>query len=718
MANGGGGGFHNVGMLTVTNSTVSGNSAGTDGGGILNDGNLVLTSVSIAGNRASGVGGGLTNVGTTTLTDSTISGNEAGADAGGLNNRGNLVVTNSTITGNVAETGSGGGIRNISGTTDLENSMVAGNTALTGPDCSGSPTSLGYNLIGNDSGCGFTADTGDLVNVDPKLGPLQDNGGPTLTHALLPGSPAIDAGDNESCPETDQRGFHRPVDGDRDGTARCDIGAYEFGASIPGDANGDGAVDVADLRVVADAMGTANGADLNGDGLVDVKDLVVPARNLGKLVSPGTGPAPVADGQIFDVSLAPVPPDDPPHFPPSCSDDRPFAFISKGDIEAMTFQYRFARVDGQPAISLAVSNLDRPLEITSGTAPLGGEGNVFVFENLTTGVRTGFGGSTFRFKRGHIDLVDSNNDGLVDTLLLSDVEGEVTTIAGDVIDQCGFSATGQGGLDTTPPSVFFTGGTLLADSSFSVWFSELIELEGVDGLIGVVDSSGAEVGTLPEFADAESGFTVPVRGFWPLGQSITVTVNPGIEDRAGNRTSDSFTQAYMVIDDPGILDNFGFESGDFSGYTVIGTPIEVTNSFLGIVPTEGARMAAIGSLSPCVSGGVSLTSRTVVPDGASHLILDYNLVITPMWASLIGPSARASSPLISGTLRGDDSFREFRQDHPKVEDTSELPDGLRETRFQQLVVPVEGLAGQEVCWQPAKVGHIGTREIRCVESLG
>ena len=281
-------------------------------------------------------------------------------------------------------------------------------------------------------------------------------------------------------------------------------------------------------------------------------------------------------------------------------------------------------------------------------------------------------------------------------MVLSGVEAEVTTIAGDVVDQCGFSATGQGSLDNTPPSVFFRGGLLLADSSFSVWFSELVELQGVDELIDVIDSNGADIRTLPEAVEAEPGFTLSVQGFWPLGENITVNVSPGLEDRAGNRSSKSSAHDYRVVDDPGNLEDFGFEQGDLSGFTLIGTPVEVTASFLGITPTEGDRMATIGSLSPCVPGGVSLTSRFVVPDGVSHLSLDYNLVITPLWASLIDPSARAASPLISGSLRGNGIFREFRQDHPRVEETSELPDGFSETGFRRLDIPVDGLAGQEV----------------------
>ena len=138
-----------------------------------------------------------------------------------------------TIAGNT-----GYGIFAVAGSVTLQNTVVANNSQF--PDtpqrdpanCSGSVTSRGNNLDG-DGTCSLTG-PGDLSKVDPKLGPLADYGGPTQTQALLPGSPAIDAGSNVDCPATDQRGFQRPRDGDGNGTQVCDIGAFESdGSSNP-----------------------------------------------------------------------------------------------------------------------------------------------------------------------------------------------------------------------------------------------------------------------------------------------------------------------------------------------------------------------------------------------------------------------------------------------------------------------------------------------------
>jgi hypothetical protein len=219
------GGIENLyGMLTVTDSTLSTNSAGQLGGGIYNaNGTLSVTGSTLSDNTAtnSGFGGGIWNSGNLTVTDSTLTGNAATFTGGGIANfNGMLTVTGCTLSGNAAGYG-GGGIINSDSLT-VRNSIFAGNTAASSPDVAGTLFSQGHNLVGNAQGAsGF--DPTDLLNVDPMLGPLQDNGGPTWTMALSCGSPAIDAGDNADAPDWDQRGegYPRIVNG------VIDIGAYE-----------------------------------------------------------------------------------------------------------------------------------------------------------------------------------------------------------------------------------------------------------------------------------------------------------------------------------------------------------------------------------------------------------------------------------------------------------------------------------------------------------
>ena len=228
-----GGGIHNVGTMTVTDTTVSGNSAGSffygSGGGIFNSGpgTMTLTDSTVSTNDAADQGGGIANEGTLTLTNSTVSGNKGTFDGGGiLNDGGSATLTNSTVSFNSTNVLAvvGAGVYNDVGKVELVNTVVANNHLLVGGDCRGSITSLGHNLD-SDGTCNLTEPT-DVTSTDPLLGPLQDNGGPTETHALLLGSLAIDAGDDASAPLTDQRGVTRPQG------AASDIGAYEF---VPAD---------------------------------------------------------------------------------------------------------------------------------------------------------------------------------------------------------------------------------------------------------------------------------------------------------------------------------------------------------------------------------------------------------------------------------------------------------------------------------------------------
>ncbi len=226
-----GGGVFNLGTLTLSYVTISGNVAprGGIGGGIWNYANATLTlnNSTVSGNSAirdvynPGIGGGIYNFGTLTLDNSTVSGNDAD-DGAGIANSGTLALSSSTVSGNSSELGLAGGILN-GGTFTARNTILATNT---GQDLSGNLTSLGHNLIGNThGGSGFRPDLGDLLDIDPLLGPLQDNGGPTQTTALLPASPALDAGDNAGTALFDQRGpgFSRILGG------IIDIGAVEGG---------------------------------------------------------------------------------------------------------------------------------------------------------------------------------------------------------------------------------------------------------------------------------------------------------------------------------------------------------------------------------------------------------------------------------------------------------------------------------------------------------
>jgi len=212
-----GAGILNGGTLTINNSTVSYNT------------------IAVSAVDYSACGGGIFNGGGLTINNSTISYNSvqvvdapAVASGGGIYNSGQLTISNSTVSGNTAlNTTTGNGVGGgISGSATLQNSIVADNIADQEANCSGTITSNGYNLS-SDSTCNL-AGTGDLNNIDPKLGPLGNNGGPTQTEALLPGSPAIDAGNPSGCTDsqgyllkTDQRGAPRP---DKEDTSGCDMG--------------------------------------------------------------------------------------------------------------------------------------------------------------------------------------------------------------------------------------------------------------------------------------------------------------------------------------------------------------------------------------------------------------------------------------------------------------------------------------------------------------
>ena len=269
-----GGGIYNSGTLSLNDCRVNNNEAGSGdergyddpdcgcGGGIYNSGGkMTLQNCEICSNssgaggdesglcRTHGMGGGIYHSGTVheaRLANCTISHNSIppygyGTNVGGgIYNAGLMSLDHCTVYRNIlylmrscGNPGYGGGIYNCykNSVVRLHNSIVAANRVGSngyGADCYGTITSLGYNLIGINRGFQFIGDTsGNILDVDPKLDDVADNGGPTCTQRLLAGSPAIDAADPDDFADTDQRGIRRPKDSSGSGKARADIGAYE-----------------------------------------------------------------------------------------------------------------------------------------------------------------------------------------------------------------------------------------------------------------------------------------------------------------------------------------------------------------------------------------------------------------------------------------------------------------------------------------------------------
>jgi predicted outer membrane repeat protein len=249
-----GGGLYNRGVPTLERSTISGNSAAFDGGGLLSFETLSLIDTTVADNVAGQSGGGIANeAGSLEVGSSTVSGNGAAAAGGGVYNPSGAAaaLVNTTISGNSAN--SGGGIY-TAGALQLTSGTMADNAApsasaiydpgtsdaaprsisssLIRGDCAGSPfDSGGFNIESPGDTCGFDEASDQPAEQTLSLGPLQDNGGPTLTHALAPSSVAVDRIPEADCVDaagmplpTDQRGEPRPAGAG----AACDVGAFEL----------------------------------------------------------------------------------------------------------------------------------------------------------------------------------------------------------------------------------------------------------------------------------------------------------------------------------------------------------------------------------------------------------------------------------------------------------------------------------------------------------
>ncbi len=221
--NSGGGMYNSDSSATLTNVTFSANTA-EYGGGMYNSGdNATLTDVTFVANTGTNSGGGMYNYDSSaTLTNVTFSANTAEYGGGMYNNYySSATLTNVTFSTNTAE--SGGGIYGVGSNVTLTNAILWDNS----PD---QIVGKAYVVTYSDIQGGYPGEGN--INSAPLLGPLEDNGGFTLTHALLEGSPAIDAGNLSVCPLIDQRSFFRPVDGNGDGIEGCDMGAYEYGSYL------------------------------------------------------------------------------------------------------------------------------------------------------------------------------------------------------------------------------------------------------------------------------------------------------------------------------------------------------------------------------------------------------------------------------------------------------------------------------------------------------
>lgn len=239
-----GGGILNLGTLVMQGGEIALNGSDVAGGGLFNDYGAVaiLVNVRVAANR--GYGGAIYNKAALIVHSSLVAVNRGG----GIWNDGDMQLTNVTVSGNhdgpavlidhgyaelvnvtIAENKGPHGLFVLSyADVVLVNTIIANNA---GKQCAIDPLASVTitSSLDSDTTCFTWPEPGDQVGVDPRLGPLKNNGGPTWTHALKADSPAIDSGSDDHCPAVDQRGALRPVDGDLDGDKRCDIGAYEVG---------------------------------------------------------------------------------------------------------------------------------------------------------------------------------------------------------------------------------------------------------------------------------------------------------------------------------------------------------------------------------------------------------------------------------------------------------------------------------------------------------
>ena len=407
------GGLSNSGNASIKNSIVSGNT----GSGVSNYGTLTIENTIISDNT----GGGLSNGGgTLTIENSTISGNTTNFWGGGVFNQdGRLTIANSTISGNRA--GEGGGVSNAFGlvfgysaTLILNNSLIAGNQAGVGPEIWNNSivNANNFNLFGTNGNAGvsgFAPGPTDIVPGVPLakiLGPLQNNGGPTQTHALVDGSPALDAGDPGGCRDsqgsllsTDQRGFARHIDNNNDGAARCDIGAFE----------------AKELFVVAAVLPSSRSVQINSPATA-FANIINAGQKLatGCTISPITGMPATLTFQTTDPATNQV------TNSPNTSVDIP-AGAAQSFIFALTPNALIAPTDVQLSFECANAN---PAPIHSGV-------NTLLFSASTTSVPDIVALAATLNNDGIVNIPGTNGTGVFAVATVNVGAGDTLTVSAD-----------------------------------------------------------------------------------------------------------------------------------------------------------------------------------------------------------------------------------------------------------------------------------------------
>jgi hypothetical protein len=429
--------------------------------------------------------------------------------------------------------------------------------------------------------------------------------------------------------------------------------------------------------------------------------------------------ATIAAGQTFDAPL---------QIMPDSADAASCGRVGLDELNTMTVQFAFSRTADGLAIAASRSNLSAPAAI----APLGFPGDASVpvagdgtFKQLSITIDRG---QMLTVESGQIVVEQTDAAGRASVLLFAALKGSMQIVAGDQVFYCGLGAALTAVPDTTLPLVFIPGCSysdgavtvpclLLADQAVEIDFSEPVQVGGIAALISAVDANRNELALSPVRGGVQTA--VFLSGGWPLGGTVTLTVAAGVPDRAGNTSVAPVSQTFAVVADPGDLDlagNSGFETGDFSGYSLTNTysvPVgsdqgsgvsaltsdsadprsftRIVTELHGVLPTEGGLMAAIGADQGCAAQDVDLTASFAVPDGVSALLIDANLL-----TQHTGVSGTNPPPFVSATVRGAGVL--FSGVAATPSDAALLPaDGsVMQSGWQQVSVNVGELAGQQV----------------------